>query len=86
MMDLIRSLISGISGGATSEILGLFLNVDEKDKANPRIKSEADELIKQIGDNADSPEEIPSALDGFNFTHKTAKGEVNKQYEAASQE
>jgi len=48
--------------------------------------TEADELIKQIGDNADSPEEIPSALDGFNFTHKTAKGEVSKQYEAASQE
>jgi len=40
------------------------------------FKTEADELIKQIGDVADSPEEIPSALDGFNFTSQTAKGEV----------
>lgn len=76
-------MVSGISSGASSKLIGLFL--DSKDVSD-EITSEADELIKQIGENADDPEEIPAVLDGFNFTFETAKGTINKRYTSAESE
>ncbi|WP_415380533.1 hypothetical protein [Halosimplex sp. TS25] len=82
MIDAIYSIVTGATSGVTSKLLGLFLDVkNEPDGPNSKITSEADELIKQIGENANDPDDIPSALNGFNFTYQTANEEVNKQYE-----
>ncbi|WP_168654358.1 hypothetical protein [Halorubrum sp. PV6] len=71
----------------TSKLLGLFLDVENKpENPDSKVTSQADELIKQIGENASAPDDIPSALNGFNFTYQTADGEVNKQYEFSDSE
>lgn len=81
MIDAIYSIVSGATSGVTSKLLGLFLDVEDKpEEPNSKITSEADELIKQIGEKANNPDDIPCALNGFNFTYQTADGEVNKQY------
>jgi len=59
--------LSGAGSGATGKIIGKFFGNDEDTEAEDSntFVDQSKAVIQQIGQNANSPEEIPAALDGF---------------------
>jgi hypothetical protein len=70
LVDL-AALLGGVGGLAGSLEFLHWLVIDvingdsSEEDSTAGLDKQADEMIKQVGENADSPEEIVDALDGF---------------------
>jgi len=70
----IAAFVKGLMGGAGKKVVDLlfgpFGDEDDSGSEEPngsRLEVEGSELIKQIGEHAENPEDIPRVLDGFNI-------------------
>jgi hypothetical protein len=68
----IAAFVKGIMGGAGKKVVDLLFgpfsdedDPDSEESNESRLEVEGSELIKQIGEHAENPEDIPKVLDGF---------------------
>lgn len=84
MPDPFTSLLSGGASGAASSVFSLLTGdfMGSEDSAEgTNISDQGTEIIQQIGENAESSEDIPAALDGLEM-EITSNGEtMSKRFE-----
>lgn len=84
-------IIKGFSTGIGSQIFELLFTPVSDDDGPPKQESvemhastEGAALIHQIGENADTPHEIPEVLDGVDITIELDEDEVSKRFDKVS--
>ncbi|MFC4407972.1 hypothetical protein [Haloarchaeobius iranensis] len=82
MIDVLVKVLAGASGGAAGKITEFAFGQSDRDspedESRDEIEGQSIEVIKQVGQKAETPEEIPAALDGLSITFN--HDETEKQF------
>lgn len=82
MIEAIVTILAGAAGGVSAKVAEQALKSDESATISDteQIDSQAIEVIKHVGENASSPEQIATTLHGFSIHYSDNGDKKEKEF------